>query len=461
MKKGLLLFISTIVITSQIYAQEYADYKARAEENLKTLVKGDFVNQYFKITEKGIEIYATQMSSSSSPEFTLYYDEVDIFLNMFRDKSHFEMMQYYDNKGNKRLYKSEEMAMLRYFRWKPEQINGLKIALDPGHMASDMAFAIKERKFVRMEASKAGTNKDLEFFEADLAYKEALILKDTLESLGAIVLITRNNGESAVGKPFDQWLKEDYTKDLNFIQKNSIYSDQFINKLRTNSSPWEKFNYVYSYFDFVNRAWKINDFNPDLTLILHFNADEKGERYEKEGYWTPSENNYSMSFVPGSFLNNELRKKDARIQFLRLLVSPDLEESKRLAGHIMSNHKTSLGVEPYPWNEESEMLSNCIDTEIPGVFARNLYMTRAVESPLVYIEALYQDAISEAIRLDKNDFILKNGMKTSSRVAECAYTNLDAIKTWLEENKKLNDSTVEYIYVSSGESVKIANRDGK
>ena len=137
-----------------------------------------------------------------------------------------------------------------------------------------------------------------------------------------------------------EWLKTDYKKDIIHGYKSDWYNRAKFDFLMSGDAPeFVLFYDVFRNLDFVKRAEVINEFNPNLTLVIHYNASEGGRRYDDK-YLPPSNENYSMVFIPGAFLGYEIDGKDEldqRFEFLRLLVSYDLEEIRC----ICQEHYTS------------------------------------------------------------------------------------------------------------------------
>lgn len=430
------MHLSSFLFAQDDYMRDL--YKQRADSNILLLAKHKSIKDYVKISDLGIEMFPHP--AAASPEFTLYWYEAADFLKKFQRYSYDEMRDYYQRKGRQRLNLTYAQRVTDFVRFTPDQIENLSVAIDPGHFAGNWKEAVQERKYVKVKASDAGTKEDIEIYEAQLNYATALLIKDTLESLNVgRVMITRQAGTSAVGKPFDIWFKEDFVKDTKALIANDEISSAFGNKLIAENKPYPAFKYVYSYIDFVNRSRAINEFKPDITLIQHYNADEYGSRQEN-GYWPLSDINYSMIFVPGSFMYGELRKMDARIDFLRLLISPDLEESVRLSKYVIKELDKSLGVPPITDSYESDMIAdNCLSVGSDGIYSRNLYLTRSIESPVLYIETLFQDNKDEILKLNDKSVSIE-GLKSSYRVKEVAHAYVVSLLDWLEENKAKNNT---------------------
>ena len=71
-----------------------------------------------------------------------------------------------------------------------------------------MEFAFLEKKFVQMaKGSRAEITEKVAFNEGNLALGTALLLRDSLEKLGAEVLVTRNQeAHTSFGGTYDDWL---------------------------------------------------------------------------------------------------------------------------------------------------------------------------------------------------------------------------------------------------------------
>jgi N-acetylmuramoyl-L-alanine amidase len=180
--------------------------------------------------------------------------------------------------------------------------------------------------------------------------------------------------------------------------------------------------------DLQNRANKANDFNPHLTIIIHFNVDEKNNP------WTcTSKKNYTMAFIGGAFTASDLAKEESKIHFLRLLLTDQLNASQKLAGQTVVNFNKNLNV-PIARAASAEYLQqSCLTTSSPGVYCRNLVLCRKINSPLVYGESLYQDNENECRELMKEDLEVY-GVKTNKRIEQVAKSYYEAILNFVGNN---------------------------
>lgn len=267
---------------------------------------------------------------------------------------------------------------------KRANLKGAKIAIDPGHLGGP--YAKLEGRFI--------DTGDQKFDEGTLNYLTALQLKELLENEGVEVLLTKDGiGRGAYEIDVEQWLEENTRK--------------------------PSFRDTYNRLDLQARADKINAFKPDLTVIIHYNAELQ----------PLSDKNYNMVFIPGAFRNKELSTKEDRLQFLRLLLSFDLEDSLQFSRLVMDQLTQELGVPPVTENDHVDYLETSAIKMSPGVYARNLFLTRNVLSPLCYGETLIQNNKQELLRLSNTDGAIA-GIPCPSRIKRVANAYFKAINDY-------------------------------
>ncbi len=268
------------------------------------------------------------------------------------------------------------------------KLTGKKIALDPGHCGG--CYKYLEQRFIE--------NGEHKFDEGTLTFLTALHLKDLLEREGATVLLTREGiGKGAYPESFEQWL---------------VHNPEY---LYNNLPPSQIFRKYYNPLDMCARAEKINQFEPDFSLILHFNAHSTDDK------------NFNLVFIPGAFKKEELLNREERYEFLRLLFSGDLELSEALSENIAQAMVEKLTV-PLVTSEDLVTYLPSVALEIkPGVYARNLCLTRKIHSPLCYGESLIQNYPEECRKLATLDTEI-HGIPCSSRLKEVAEAYFLGIK---------------------------------
>lgn len=277
----------------------------------------------------------------------------------------------------------------------PKSLKGLRVAIDPGHLGGE--FAELEKRCVKV----LGTH----LHEGDMAYLTALKMKELLEEEGAIVMVTRPAmGEGAMDENFTSWLSHQ--------PKIPVRSqkDHFIR---------------YNREDLYVRAEKINAFHPDLTLMLHYNSE-----YSEEDEVIPLiEDNYSMVFVPGAFSVHELDRERDRYEFLRLLLSDNVEQSILLGQKIAERFDRDLKVPAVEHPKLPHQLQPYCLLHYPGVYSRNLVLTRLIHSPVCYGEPLLQNHRGEAKLLTETNGEIQ-GVRCSKRLEEVARAYFEGIKDY-------------------------------
>jgi hypothetical protein len=182
--------------------------------------------------------------------------------------------------------------------------------------------------------------------------------------------------------------------------------------------------------DLRQRAKKINEFQPTMSLVIHYNVDETNYGWNK-----PSPKNFNMAFVGGSFGEDEIDQPEDRIDVLRLLLSNEIEESESLSGCIVKNLVELTKVPPAaPW-DAIYLRESCLSTPTTGVYCRNLALTRQIKGALCYGESLYQDNVKECNLLCKED-ILVEGILTCNRVEEVAHAYYEGVLQYLRNRTK-------------------------
>ncbi len=294
--------------------------------------------------------------------YTLTEDEFLVFANK-------------DDKANAVVELRYEIASSNNKNKMSKGLKGKRIAIDPGHLGGDLAFL--EHRFVILQ-----TEPEILLKEGTLCLETAKYLKALLESEGALVFLTKeSDGEAVYSQTFWEWLSTKFPLELKIDPALSFQPLSVI------------FRRMYNPLDLRARIEKINAFEPDVTLIIHYNMATKHNR--NTGYNPGSKVNYNLCFIPGAFMKGELELKEKRQDFFRLATENSLELSEQLSSLVIAQFTDILKVKPaskYALSESSLAISK-------GVFSRNLALTREIHSPLCYGETLMQDNHDEAKRL--------------------------------------------------------------
>lgn len=289
-----------------------------------------------------------------------------------------------------------------------KSLHGLKVAIDPGHFGG--IFAKLEERYIEIPAEKTKNGHAIYFCEGDLTYMTALALKRLLEAEGALVLLTRTGiGQGAIAEDFFSWLEQ------RPHLKDSVFSLS------------ELFRGYYNSEDLRKRANKINDFSPDITVVVHYNAHLTDKEKKAKSSFTQC--NYNLAFIPGAFGFKELQDERDRYEFLRLLVTDNIEESLRLSRCIVNQFVTQLKVPLIAREEKTSYTDKVCIRQESGIYCRNLALTRLVHSPICYGETLVQNNEEEAYRLSTCDTMI-DGIPCPKRVEEVAKAYFEGIKQY-------------------------------
>lgn len=390
-------------------------YTAKAQNYLD---KEKALSPYYTISESGIFMYASAAAKANNqPEFTLDWKNLNNFyLHCLNDKPD-ELLNSYQ-KGQ--LAPFAVTPPLKLKKGNPAKpLLGYKIAIDPGHIANNFEMGDLEKKHIKFQKDSAkGLIDSVEIAEGILTYATAQLLKQKLEEKGAEVMLTRKDGLTAFGKTYEQWKKEDLKKSVDSLYNiKELKPDQKKYFLSAKAKDRDIFRVVFRDLELAKRVELINNYQPTITIIIHFNVDESNLEW-----LTPSTKNYNMTFVGGAFMKNDLSTAEKRFEFLRLLASNHLEESIILSTAVIKSFERTLGVPTATIHDAKYLVEGCLPTSTPGVYCRNLQLPRYIHSPLVYGETLYQDNIKEVQLLNEETDKTKN--KRINQVAEAYFQGI-------------------------------------
>ncbi len=322
-----------------------------------------------------------------------YFDPTGQFTS-FADLRANQLIAYKDPNSKKILDFSLPLSIKSRFSprdiKKYQSLNGLRIAIDPGHMGGNYWDGLTG-KF---------THDDQEHFlsEGTLALQAALLLEARLKQYGAQVLLTRRTLGPVTNLKFDQidvgkWAQfklKDQTLlpwFQNLISKfpvgeglyNGFQADKSFQKLF--SEDMRK-DYFVSVSDLGARAQIINEFQPQITLVIHFDTHEPPNdptALSQVPY------DFVKTYVAGAFEPQEFASRKSRRLFVRHMADPEhWRESIKLSRSIVQNLKTTLGI-----RAESVSAGTTVLIE-DGVMTRNLFLTREIYgTALSYVECLY------------------------------------------------------------------------
>ncbi|OHD62765.1 MAG: hypothetical protein A2176_14800 [Spirochaetes bacterium RBG_13_51_14] len=448
-------FINHIQFASLIMVAIAATGCDERNKRLELLVGHNSLREFISIESDSVTMYATPADKRAGIiECRIFKDEYDIFIKVFRVLGDREIRNTYQSKGGSR-FTADFIKSIRSAdekRFNPgtdpaRPLAGLRVAIDPGHSAGSMEEAVREGKYIRLFAPDGS---QLSFYEAQLNLATARCLKEMLEMDGASVMLTRETNRQVYPVSFNRWVRRDFPGAVREKLRNKYISREAAEWLLRRSGDRARLKFFNSEFEMPYRAKIINSFRPHVTALVHYDARDSETAYrnkyvrikaimEKNGPCcdqmedvrdvvesiTEIDKNFCSVFVPGCFLPGELDTIESRIEFLRLVVSPDLDDSIRYSTYVIKNFQKYLDVptsdRPFPG---SIRVGLCRE----GIYARNLRMTRLVRGALCLGEPLQQNYREEASRLAAiSDGIIPERVKAVAR----AY--YDAIREYVRD----------------------------
>jgi hypothetical protein len=439
-----LVVLATVRLGAQIPIREADSLSKHYQQKMNRFIDRDtLLGDYYSIDLFGVSIFPGKKEKVAGlPEFRVTWQELPVYKNIMASLPRAEALALMKSKANKpfpadiqRLYGFSPAAN-QAVPTNDKPLNGYRFVIDPGHFAFDSLSSRLEDKYIDLYLHSGKDSSRVLFYESQLTWQTALILKMKLENAGAIVFLTRRSDFcTSLGKTFEEWKSQDYPRALDSMLALYPYDPNLkmlkSGKLKDNKSI---FKFVFRDIELRKRAALINAFHPDLTIIIHYNVDELNDPWKKT-----SSRNFCMAFTGGAFKAGELADPEKRFDFLRLLLTDDLEQSIYASGLATAAFKSELDVPLAKSSDATYLRDNCLPAGPPGVFCRNLSMTRLVQGPLIYGETLFQDNAGECQRLAKesHDPVWRKSYFTIAevedfRVSEVADAYFTAVLNWVK-----------------------------
>ena len=410
-KTTLLLFLTLPCVAQTRDVQSQIKYHTEKAQNY--LDKEKALSGYYSIDKAGVKMFASpQDKKAGKTEFSIRWEQIENFNNLMKFYSSNSMLDLYKQNTFQEMPVGDQLFV-------KNKLPSLKIAIDPGHIANDFIMGDLEKKHIKIKGDSLNGIKDsIEIAEGILTYATAILLKEKLEKEGAVVFLTRTADKSAFGKTFAQWKKDDLKNAVDSLVKiGELKSSQKQYFLSQKAKDRDIFRVIFRDLELAKRIELINNFKPDLTVVIHFNVDETNLDWEK-----CTNKNYNMSFVAGAFMKADLSNKEKRFEFLRLLITDDLERSIILSAAVVENFEKVLHVKTATIRDANYLTEGCMPTATSGVYCRNLQLPRYIHSPTVYGETLYQDNLEECKMLNSETDKTKN--KRIQQVADAYFKGI-------------------------------------
>ncbi len=319
-------------------------------------------------------------------------------------------------------------------------LQGLRIALDPGHMGGDF--------WDNLTGKVVSDNQGRRISEGVINLQTSLLLKAEFEKLGAVVFVT-HEGLTPVSdldyKSYDltPFAKSELSEQVHadwfqkIIQSNPIGQklyDSFNQspELKKLFSQTKRDDYFIKRADLWARAKAINDFQPDIVLIIHYDTDDTNS----VGGVNPKAPKQTKAYVVGGYQNTELGSRLSRSQFARhLLDQNSWNKSLRLSRNILDQIHNQLNL---PYAGDGGDQSYKVDK---GVFARNLMIPRFLKAPAIsYLECTFYNNPEEfKMMLNAKNPMMIDGKNVpySDRIANMANAIRDGVVQYATQSNSL------------------------
>jgi N-acetylmuramoyl-L-alanine amidase len=268
-------------------------------------------------------------------------------------------------------------------------LKGLRIALDPGHIGGDWS-RLEGRYF------KIGDDPSVE--EAKLNMITCDLLAERLQSDGAEIIWAKHGYEPTTHQRPDSLHREAIAALALHPDTTKRKSDETaIERMITNEAAL----LFYRVAEIRARAEIVNKQHPDLTICVHYNADDWGDPNN------PSLIGHSrlVIFINGSYEKSELIDDDIKYDLLRKLLDRDAMQEERGCDYVGQEMLDTL---KYPPETYTGYFARRV-TDVPSVYARNLIANRLYHGPVIYCEGPYMNARDAYYRIIAGDYL---GLRT-------------------------------------------------
>jgi len=253
-------------------------------------------------------------------------------------------------------------------------LDGLHIAIDPGHIGGEWA---------KMEERWFSLNDEPAVTEGDMTLKVAKMLKPRLEELGARVTLVRDKAEPITPMRPEMLLE--------------IAADQAEASPASMQRLAERL--FYRTAEIRSRAFVVNhSIKPDLVLCLHFNAEAWGDPAKP----TLVEQTHFHILLNGGYTDGEVALADQRFAMLKKLLQRTHEEEALVGATVADVFAEASGLPPYTYPPNAPNARQ-VDGH-PFMWARNLLANRLYDCPVIFMEPYVMNSRHDYARIQAGDY---------------------------------------------------------
>lgn len=271
-----------------------------------------------------------------------------------------------------------------------QPLKGLRIALDPGHIGGDWA---------QLEARYFKLDDDPPVEEAKLNMITCDRLAERLQADGATIIWAKHDYEPTTDLRPDSLHREAIAAlALRPDTTKRISGEDAIERMIDNQAAL----LFYRVAEIRARAEIVNKQHPDLTICVHYNADDWGN----PDHPTLTQHSRLVIFTNGAYEKGELSFDDQKYDLLRKLLDRTAVQEERGCALVGQEMLDTLNYPPesYPGGYFAHHV-----TDVPSVYARNLMASRLYHGPVIYCEGPYMNARDAYYRIIAGDYL---GMRT-------------------------------------------------
>lgn len=255
-------------------------------------------------------------------------------------------------------------------------LDGLRVAIDPGHIGGQWA-KMEERWMVVGDGTPV--------CEGDMTLHVANLLKPKLEALGATVSLVRDKPEPVTP------IRPD---DLLTLARESGGPDAIPAATRKTAE-----RLFYRTAEIHARAERVNQtLKPDIVLCLHFNADPWGDANNP----TLVNRTHLHLLLNGAYTDDEIPLPDQRFALFKKLLQRTHEEEALVGATVADRFAATSALPPFRYPPDSP---NALPVAgHPYLWARNLLANRLYDCPVIFMEPYVMNSTIDYPRIQAGDY---------------------------------------------------------